>query len=222
MKIFSGTGLIFLFLLATSFQTSAQITVTNLAENNVWHRESTYTIQWTAAMDAPETIQLSLLYDSSNLVMEQIFDENVTTSAGSYTFTVPANAGIGAYYYIVAAEPGLEGNTLGRSGRFSIDEKAAATEITETTKPAQDLFTLQGNIVNNALRANYNLKVNQQVALEIYDLSGKQVLTANEGNQNAGAHTFSINTSTLNEGIYICRLNAGNSSATKKFIISRK
>jgi flagellar hook assembly protein FlgD len=57
------------------------------------------------------------------------------------------------------------------------------------------------------------LEKNAQVALNVYDVTGKVVSTQNMGEQNSGTHSVNFNTEALTAGVYYYSLTV-NSTAT--------
>jgi hypothetical protein len=66
---------------------------------------------------------------------------------------------------------------------------------------------------------NYQLSVNSEVTLKIYDVLGRLVNTLIEERQTAGARSVAFNASNLSSGIYFYRLAAGSYVETKKMIL---
>jgi len=61
------------------------------------------------------------------------------------------------------------------------------------------------------------LSGNKNVSIDIYDLLGHKVSSVTSGYFNAGKHSFSINTSDLEAGMYICNIVADGAVKTIKF-----
>jgi hypothetical protein len=57
--------------------------------------------------------------------------------------------------------------------------------------------------------------------MKMFNSSGKKVATLVSQEMPAGAHTFQWNTSGYCNGIYFCRLEAGEMVDTKKFILQK-
>lgn len=67
----------------------------------------------------------------------------------------------------------------------------------------------------------YQLPVESQVRLEVYNVSGQLVKTVFEGSKPAGSHEVGWIDHNLSNGIYFYKLKAGNFSATRKLLIVR-
>jgi Ice-binding-like/Secretion system C-terminal sorting domain len=92
----------------------------------------------------------------------------------------------------------------------------------------QEFALLQNypNPFNPSTVISYQLPVNSQVTLKVYDVLGKEVATLVNGEMKAGSYTVpfsanSANGSTLASGVYIYRLNAGTFVSTKKLILMK-
>jgi hypothetical protein len=55
--------------------------------------------------------------------------------------------------------------------------------------------------------------------LKVFDVLGREVATLADGVQPAGSHTVLFNGSELASGVYLCRLQAGDFSATQKMVL---
>jgi len=66
---------------------------------------------------------------------------------------------------------------------------------------------------------DYQLTNSNDISLEVYDITGRQVLNVDEGFQTTGKHTITLNASSLNAGVYYYTLVAGNAKVTKRMII---
>ena len=76
------------------------------------------------------------------------------------------------------------------------------------------------NPFNTFSTINYELASKSEVALSVYDVTGKKVAEQTEGTQSAGAHTIKVNASNLSAGVYYYSLKVGeNNSSAKKMVI---
>jgi len=72
---------------------------------------------------------------------------------------------------------------------------------------ALSILTLSPNPVKDMVSVTYTLTDNMQVAVQVYDLTGRLVMTSSFGNQLQGTHTSKLNLSSLPGGSYILRVN---------------
>jgi hypothetical protein len=65
---------------------------------------------------------------------------------------------------------------------------------------------------------NYNLANATDVTVEVVDITGKVVYTANNGTQIAGGHTVSFDAASFTQGVYYVTVSTNETVVTKKFI----
>jgi hypothetical protein len=72
---------------------------------------------------------------------------------------------------------------------------------------------------------SYQLAVNSQVTLKVYDMLGREVATLVNGPQEAGSYSVPFNTNkgalSLSSGVYFYRLKAGSFVSVKKLILMK-
>jgi hypothetical protein len=77
------------------------------------------------------------------------------------------------------------------------------------------------NPANNATTIVYSLNKASNVSLNVFDITGKQVLSLNEGIVNAGQHEINIDLSKFNSGVYFYTLQAADQKVSRKMIVNR-
>ena len=77
------------------------------------------------------------------------------------------------------------------------------------------------NPFNPVTRIVYTLPQNSHVSLAVYDVLGRQVALAVDGNQSRGTHEAAIDASRLGSGVYFYRLSAGGYLLTRKMIVEK-
>jgi len=75
------------------------------------------------------------------------------------------------------------------------------------------------NPVRGSTEISFSLPKAEQVCLAVYDAQGRLVKTLTEGTRSAGTHHLSV--SGLKSGVYFYRLEAGNTSLTRRMVVSR-
>ena len=93
--------------------------------------------------------------------------------------------------------------------------------IVEQQKNTPALFQNVPNPANNSTRISYDLTKADNVALDIYDLTGRKVMTLNEGNKSIGVHSIDVNLNDLCSGTYFYTLRTTDFSKTKKMIVKK-
>jgi Ice-binding-like/Secretion system C-terminal sorting domain len=123
-------------------------------------------------------------------------------SAGSYSYRLKQIDNNGAFRY---------GSTV---------------EVAISSAPAA--FALSQNYpnpFNPSTVISYQVPVNSQVTLKVYNMLGQEVATLVNGPQEAGVYTVSFNTSKgtlgLSSGVYVYRLEAGSFVSTKKLVLMK-
>jgi len=56
-------------------------------------------------------------------------------------------------------------------------------------------------------------------SLKIYDFTGKEIATLLKSWMNAGTHHVSLDASTLQPGVYFCKMQSGNFTGTIKIVL---
>jgi hypothetical protein len=95
-------------------------------------------------------------------------------------------------------------------------------EIISVEETAKADFSLEQNAPNPFAaqsRIDYKLGAPANVTFEVYDLTGKLVISESLGQQAAGAHEYTINGSELEAGMYQYTLIANGKRMTKKMLV---
>lgn len=75
------------------------------------------------------------------------------------------------------------------------------------------------NPVNNTSSVQVHLETASELSMVVTNLTGQKVLELNKGFVSAQTHTFTIDASNLQAGVYFYTVTAGNSQVTKKMIV---
>jgi len=78
------------------------------------------------------------------------------------------------------------------------------------------LYPNYPNPFNPSTQISFYLESAKDVNLAVYNANGEQVRQIAKANLNAGTHSYQFDGSSLNSGIYFCKLQAGNSYAYQK------
>ncbi|MCD4734148.1 T9SS type A sorting domain-containing protein [bacterium] len=123
---------------------------------------------------------------------------------------VSAEAGVEYAYYLEVTE--FDG-TVSRFGPSEVVVPGMVSELA--------LSDPYPNPADESLTIHYELTQNGSVELNVYDLSGRLVETLVSGEQTAGRHSVSWDSSTSATGVYLLRLEATGEAITKRAVISR-
>jgi hypothetical protein len=102
--------------------------------------------------------------------------------------------------------------------RLSFDNTIGINELSNNI----NLFSCMPNPANNSTRISYELKNSENVTILLTDITGRTVMTLNEGSKSAGNHVADVNLTDLTSGTYFYTLKTGNSQATKKMVIVKR
>ncbi len=75
------------------------------------------------------------------------------------------------------------------------------------------------NPFNPSTKISFDLPIDGNVNVTVFDLSGKEIVTLINDVKTAGYYTIDFNASNLSSGIYFYRISAGNFTATKKMTL---
>ncbi len=104
----------------------------------------------------------------------------------------------------------------------AVTSPGTTTSIGADGKQMPDQFTLEQNFpnpFNPTTMINYSIAKEGQVRLTVFNAIGNKVATIVNENKPAGNYSIQLNGSNLASGIYLYRLESGNFSATKKFML---
>ncbi len=93
--------------------------------------------------------------------------------------------------------------------------------IAESDKNNAKLYQNVPNPAVNSTRISYELIKSGKVTIDICDLTGRKVLSYNEGNQSTGVHSIDVNLTNLCSGTYFYTLNTDDFTKTKKMIVRK-
>jgi len=75
------------------------------------------------------------------------------------------------------------------------------------------------NPFNDITTINYELAENANVAMDMFDITGKKIQSIEGGKQSSGSHSMQINAGGLQAGVYFYTLTAGDARVTKRMTI---
>ncbi|MCF7809784.1 T9SS type A sorting domain-containing protein [bacterium] len=103
-------------------------------------------------------------------------------------------------------------------GAFFYNQGNAVNE-NEMTPSEFGISNIFPNPFNSAVTVSYNLPVNSDASLQLFDITGREVTTLLNGSQIAGSHAMEIDNSGLSAGIYLIRLKSRNDVSVRKVVL---
>ena len=132
-------------------------------------------------------------------------------------FSAPLNAYANMAVYIAFLGNSTDDNLI------SLDEvmiRGTAPTIGINEANAADLgLMLFPNPATDNVQINYNLTVDTDVTISLYDITGKLVSSESKGEQAHGRHFAHINTSTIAKGFYTVKVQTAYGQNTSKLIV---
>ena len=97
--------------------------------------------------------------------------------------------------------------------------KVSGTSVPEGSVAFETTVSLYPNPVQGMATVSFNATENTDVNYQVFDLTGRMVMSQSIGRVAEGVNEFSINTENLSTGSYILRLNQGANSSCTKFMV---
>ena len=104
--------------------------------------------------------------------------------------------------------------------RLNLDPNATNTvSVQEMTTENFQLYPLAPNPAAESTRLQYRLDQAGDVALEVYDMTGKLVQQMNRGTQAPGYHSIVLDVTGMNAGVYTTTLVVNGARATERLLV---
>ena len=153
----------------------------------------------------------------------------ISVQSAVYPVTVTYRISRGGEYQIAFEErnAGEETNISRMSGEGQLQLDGSATgqlflTVSAGTDQLPRVFALRQNYpnpFNPTTRIEYDLPQAAHVTLRVFDIAGREVKVLVDNDQPAGSRWVAFDGSSLSSGMYICKMNAGKFSATKKILL---
>lgn len=180
---------------------------------------------WLDTRDAAGNSVHSALYYSYSLDLGETWSVNEKLS-DSFDPHVgwPDQQKMGDYFDMISDD---ESAHLAWAGTLNGEQDVYYSKITPQTvgisnkAENQNTFSLSSypNPSKGSSTIRYNLTDNNKVSLGIFDIYGNEVLSLLNEEQQAGLHNFTFNAENLADGIYFCKIQAGNFSETIRLML---
>lgn len=164
-------------------------------------------------MNVPEGWEISLIDHSTEQVigLEEPFFFNQPIKKNKLSQVEPG----------ALLNPVLKAKT-GRTTQYSLLVKLSGSTGNEPGSNLPETFALDQNYpnpFNPSTVIRYQLPVNSEVSLKVFDVLGREVASLIDGRMEAGYHQITFNARDLASGMYIYRLQTGNTVITKKLTL---
>lgn len=119
---------------------------------------------------------------------------------------------------------GMEGGLPSTGTYFEVDDVSLGDLVSSVDPPKLpevEVNRIFPNPADQKMYIQFILSRNQQVNLELFDLSGRKVAQGFSGRLEGGDHRLPIDTSELPNGLYLCRLSTFGGAMTKKIQVFR-
>lgn len=93
--------------------------------------------------------------------------------------------------------------------------------VEENRSSNKPIFTLTPSLVSKEITIRYTILSNENVLLNLYDLTGKLVRTIENGTRSTGTYETGLSTNDLTSGIYFVTLSAGKYKQTQKLVLTK-
>jgi len=136
----------------------------------------------------------------------------------------------GESYWIGSYQALIFGNQLyliydycltGQSYRVYFTKKTIPVSMEDNGQLTMDNLQLVNypNPFNNSTKINFNLTSISEIKLEVFNAKGELVQSVFKGQLKSGKHDFSFNATSLNSGVYYCRLTTATEIKTTKIML---
>jgi len=165
------------------------------------------------------SIALLYLYDGSQL-SGGLYESHTPYDLGTYLGVWGSYELSSENYYFFFTE-GYEPILQGASNWYcwSVNFPSGVDEEYESNITTYKLCQNYPNPFNPITEIRYDLPVDCQVRLEIYNLLGQKVATLVDGKEKAGYKTATWDAGSFSSGIYFYRLQAGDFVQTRKMVL---
>ncbi|MEX0609570.1 MAG: T9SS type A sorting domain-containing protein [Balneolaceae bacterium] len=160
--------------------------------------------------------QLSIDTENPMLHANDNWVSSAPQSFGNYGAVVSASD-----EFVLVSSPFIDRDNMTNAGQvhFYSNLVTSKEEVVESIR-TYELFQNYPNPFNPSTVISYQLPVNSEVQLEIFDLMGRKVATLLDGEMKpAGKYDITFDARRLASGMYIYRLKAGNFRVIKKLTL---
>jgi len=97
----------------------------------------------------------------------------------------------------------------------------APVTVSEITKNGVSLFQNQPNPAKNFTNISFSLQKSADVKLNLFDITGRMVMSLYEGGKSSGNHKIVLDTRTLDAGVYFYSLSVDGATISKRMVVTK-
>jgi hypothetical protein len=173
------------------------------------------TLTWPVLRNLPDGWEISL-HDTETGTMINLLD------ASSYTFELGAStlADVSPKALRQNGTPVM--NATKMDTRFELVINPGIASSNPATPELPVVVSLEQNYpnpFNPSTQIRYELPQSADVRLDVFNIQGQRVATLVNQTQHAGVHTLTFDASALSSGVYVYRLQTGNTVLTRKMTL---
>jgi hypothetical protein len=131
-------------------------------------------------------------------------------ASATHTYASSGTYSVCAYFFDLT-------DTAGCQAQACSTITITAVGVNENAQLATTLSAFPSPFVNNA-NISYTLAQNNNVEIEVYDITGKLVTKFENVPQTAGNHTIVWEATDVNAGVYFVRLKSGDATITRRIV----
>ena len=161
------------------------------------------------------------------------FDDALTVTAGQELLVAVAHYGGNPEVRFATAQSvanrtvwgyGADGNLFWLNSASAVMVRLDFSDFASVNESEVSTISVGQNVPNpftNNSVITYNLNEASNVSMEIIDVTGKVVVSYNEGTIAAGEHNITVSADKLSDGVYFYTFKAGEYSVTKRMVVSK-
>lgn len=160
--------------------------------------------------------------DSDSLMLDTVGTTDTVRIPISLIFLGKQQSSDTLAYYSPSITWTSNGTTFLRNYKVLVDFQNTPTDVAQTSNTIPTKFQLYQNYpnpFNPSTTIKFDLPKQSKVKIVVYDILGREVATLMDETKRAGSYQAIWNASRYASGVYFCRLQAGNYSATKKLLL---
>jgi photosystem II stability/assembly factor-like uncharacterized protein len=192
----------------------------------------------------PAPMLLAPLSNSIITYLNPYFDWDTVTTANNFRFVVSADSLFGTslldtsglnvtnfllpygllqnsvrYYWRVNASSSFATSLWSQTWNFRTNLMATGIGNENGVPDAFKLYDNYPNPFNPVTKIKFDLPLNGMVRLNVYDITGREVVNLINGELKAGSYEFQFNADKLSSGVYFYRMETGSFSDIKRMML---